>query len=123
MSKSLEIGAYSRNGLYQITDTNWDNNGTLSVTVREMIGEREMPKPRLEAMRRFARRALPEYREGQTKSAATVRTWFANGQSHATFAVSRLDHYLKLQEKHNAKDTRTLSPHGRHAQSCLQGCC
>lgn len=93
MSKSVEIGTFSRNGLYQITDTNWDSNGTLAVTVREMIGEQSLPKTRLEAMRKFARRALPEYHEGQTKSAATVRTWFANGQSHATFAVSRLDRY------------------------------
>jgi len=89
----VTIGTFSRNGLYQITDTNWDSNGTLKVTVREMIGEREMPKARLEAMRKFARRALPEYRPGQTKGAATVRTWFANGQSHATFAVTRLDRY------------------------------
>lgn len=89
MSKELNIGDYSRNGLYQITDTSWDSNGTLRVTVREMIGEREIPKARLEAMRRFARRALPEYRPGQTRSAKTVRTWYAQGQSHATFAVSR----------------------------------
>jgi hypothetical protein len=92
MSK-VSIGDYSRNGLFQITDTNWDSNGTLTVTVREMIGEREIPKPRLEAMRRFARRALTEYQPGQTKGAATVRTWFANGQSHATFAVTRNERY------------------------------
>lgn len=84
-----ELGDFSRNGLYQITCTLWDSNGTLSVTVREMIGERELPKERLEAMRRFARRALPEYHKGQTRSARTVRTWFADGGSHATFAVSR----------------------------------
>ncbi len=89
MSKSLSIGDFSRNGLYQITDTSWDSNGTLKVTVREMIGERELPKARLEAMRKFARRALPEYRPGQTKSARTVRTWYATGQMHATFAVTR----------------------------------
>lgn len=89
MNKSVEIGDSSRNGLYQISDTNWDNNGTLNVTVREMIGEQALPKERLEAMRRFARRALPEYQPGQTKSARTVRTWYAQGQSHATFAVSR----------------------------------
>lgn len=86
---TVSIGDFSRNGLYQITDTSWDSNGTLRVTVREMIGEREMPKARLEAMRRFARRALPEYHEGQTKGAATVRVWYAQGCSHATFAVTR----------------------------------
>jgi len=86
---TLEIGDYSRNGLYQITDTRWDSNGTMYVTVREMIGERELPKTRLEAMRRFARRALshPE----KTRSARTVRTCYASGQSHATFAISRLE--------------------------------
>lgn len=84
-----ETGDFSRNGLYQITDTNWDSNGTLKVTVRERIGERGITKARLEAMRRFARRALPEYSKGQTRSARTVRTWFAQGCSHATFAVSR----------------------------------
>lgn len=86
---SAKLGDFSRNGLYQITDTSWDSNGTLKVTVREMIGEPELPKARLEAMRRFARRALPEYHEGQTRSARTVRTWYAQGTSHATFAVSR----------------------------------
>lgn len=89
MTTAIEIGTFSNNGLYQITDTNWDSNGTLNVTVREMIGETAIPKARLEAMRKFARRALTEYHEGQTKSARTVRTWYAQGQSHATFAVSR----------------------------------
>lgn len=89
MSKTPATGDFTRNGLYQITDTHWDSNGTLRVTVREMIGERDIPKARLEAMRRFARRALPEYRQGQTRSVRTVRTWYAQGTSHATFAVSR----------------------------------
>lgn len=89
MSKSVEVGDFSRNGMYQITGTMWNMNGGLSVTVREMIGERELPKARLEAMRRFARRALPEYYKGQTKSAKTVDTWYAQGTSHATFLISR----------------------------------
>jgi len=86
---TVKIGDISRNGLYQITDTNWDSNGTMKVTVRELIGEREIPKDRLEAMRRFARRALPEYRKGQTRGARTIRTWYADGCSRATFAVTR----------------------------------
>lgn len=89
MGKTPALGDFSRNGLYQITDTHWDSNGTLRVTVREMIGERELPKARLEAMRRFARRALPEYRPGQTRGASTVRTWYAQGGMHATFDVTR----------------------------------
>lgn len=85
----VKLGTFSRNGLYQITDTAWDSNGTLRVTVRELIGERGIPKARLEAMRRFARRALPEYHKGQTKGARTIRTWYTQGCSHATFAVTR----------------------------------
>jgi hypothetical protein len=90
---TVTVGDISRNGLYQITDTAWDNNGTLRVTVRELIGERELPKARLEAMRRFARRALIEYRPGQTRRASTVTTWYNQGCSHATFAVSRNEEY------------------------------
>lgn len=90
MSKELALGDFSRNGLFQITDTSWDSNGTLRVTVREMIGERELLKSRLEAMRRLARRALVETYKGQTRSARTVRTFYAGGTSHATFTVSRL---------------------------------
>lgn len=87
----LTIGDFSRNGLYQITDAHWDHNGTLTVTVREMIGERELPKARLEAMRRLARRALmyPEL----TRSARTVRTFYSGGGMHATFAISRNERY------------------------------
>jgi hypothetical protein len=87
----VKLGDISRNGLYQITDTSWDSNGTLRVTVRELIGERGISKARLEAMRRFARRALAH--QDQTKSAKTIRTWYNQGCSHATFAVSRLERY------------------------------
>lgn len=81
------IGDRTRNGLYEITDTNWDHNGTLRVTVRELIGERELSPARIRAMRDLARRALP-YPE-KTRSAKCVRTWYAQGCSHATFWVSR----------------------------------
>ena len=86
---SLTIGDFSRNGLYQITDTNWDHNGTLRVTVREMLGERQLSAKAIRAMRDLARRAIshPE----KTRSAKLVRSWYAQGQSHATFAVSRLE--------------------------------
>lgn len=89
MPKTLEIGDYSRNGMYQITDTAWDSNGTLRVTVRELYGVSMIGPQMLEAMRRLARRALVEYHPGQTRRASTVRTWHANGCSHATFDVSR----------------------------------
>jgi len=88
----LNIGDSSRDGLLMITDTSWDNNGTLRVTVAEMIGghawsisERNL----IRRMRRLARRALP-YPE-HTRSSRLVSTWYANGQQYATFAVSRND--------------------------------
>lgn len=89
MAKVLEIGDLSRNGLYQIVDTNWDCNGTLRVTVRELIGERSINAVALRAMRDLARRALmyPE----KTRSVRVVRQFFADGSTHVTFDVSRLD--------------------------------
>lgn len=89
MSKELTVGDISRNGMYQITDTSWDSNGTLRVTVRERYGVSMFGPQMLEAARRFARRALTEHYKGETKSARTIRTWYADGCSHATFAVSR----------------------------------
>jgi hypothetical protein len=86
---TLKIGDTSRNGLYQVTDTAWDHNGTLRVTVREMIGERELSAKRIRAMRDTARRAIAHPED--TRSARLLRTWYAQGGSHATFAVSRLD--------------------------------
>jgi hypothetical protein len=90
MGEVLKIGDRSRDGLLEITDTSWDHNGTLMVTVRELIGTGcwvgGLP---IERMRRLARRALmyPE----KTRSARTVRKWSAQGSDHVTFAVSRLD--------------------------------
>jgi hypothetical protein len=88
--RTLAIGDQSRDGLVQITDTRWDHNGTLFVTVRELIGGHAwtggVP---IEKMRRLARRALP-YPE-KTRSSRLVRTWYAGGCDHATFAVSRLE--------------------------------
>lgn len=88
------IGDYSRDGLLQITDTNWDSNGTLTVTVREMIGQYwedygHNLDSTIRRARTLARSALPEYTKGQTRSSRVVRKWHANGQSHVTFAVSR----------------------------------
>lgn len=88
-AKTITIGAYSRNGLYQIVDTDRDINSTITVTVRETSGETNLTPARLTAMRKFALRAVPEQYEGQVMSATTVRTWFSNGYSRATFAVSR----------------------------------
>ena len=75
-------------GLCEITDTRWDGNGTLYVTVRELIGQ-PIDRNMLARMRRLARRALM-YAE-QTRSSRVVRQWYAQGSWHVTFAVSRLD--------------------------------
>lgn len=89
----LTIGDTTDDGLLQIVDTNWDSNGTLRVTVRELIGEGDagwiggMP---IRRMRTLARRALPEYRKGQTRSSRVIRKFVADGCGHVTFAVSRL---------------------------------
>lgn len=86
----LTIGDTSRDGLLEITDTSWDGNGTLRVTVREKIGAGcwvgGLP---IERMRRLARRALmyPE----KTRSSRVIRRWTAEGCEHVTFAVSRLE--------------------------------
>lgn len=90
----LTIGDRTDDGLLEIADTNWDSNGTLRVTIRELIGEGDagwiggMP---IRRMRTLARRALPEYRDGQTRSSRVVRKFVAEGCGFVTFAVSRLD--------------------------------
>ncbi len=82
------IGDFSRDGLAQIVDTNWDHNGGLRVTVREMIGQAP-DKNMVAKMRRLARAAL-EHPE-QTRSAKTLRTWVGDGSYRMTFLVSRLE--------------------------------
>ena len=93
---ALTIGDTTRDGLLQIVDTAWDGNGTMRVTVREMIGGPNwswtLPKPVVrERARRLARRALPEYRKGQTRSARTIRESYSEGSFRWTFAVTRLE--------------------------------
>lgn len=86
---TLAIHDQSRDGLLQITDTNWDYNGTLRVTVRELVGGRDswpngLP---IAAMRRLARRAIahPEL----TRTSRVVNTFYDQGCYSVTFAVSR----------------------------------
>lgn len=86
------IGDSNRSDTARISDTRWDGNGTMLVTVREMIGGYDAwiggRNSALPVMRRLARRALakPEL----TRSSRVVREWFAYGQVHVTFAVSRI---------------------------------
>jgi hypothetical protein len=88
--EALTIGDMSRDGLLVITDTRWDHNGTMFVTVRERIGTGcwagGLP---IDRMRRLARRAIPH--PAQTRSSRVVRRWSAEGCDHVTFAVSRLE--------------------------------
>lgn len=95
---SLKIGDYNHNGMLRIVDTHWDSNGTLRVTVQEQIGERwdlstRYGKNALRRARAFARKALPEYYPGQTKGSPLVRTFFADGCTHATFNITRNERY------------------------------
>jgi hypothetical protein len=85
--KTLTIGDSTRNGLYQITDTNLHGD-ILQVTVRELIGEHRLPVERLEAMRRLARRAVE--RPETIVSARTVNQCFWQGSWHVTFAIVRV---------------------------------
>lgn len=87
MTKPLEINDYNRAGNLQIVDTNWDHNGSLRVTVRDLTYS---GKDNTDAMRRLARRAAskPE----TTRSSRVVRRFTAHYDSEVpmiTFSVSR----------------------------------
>lgn len=89
MTRTLTIGDRSRDGLLEIVATSWDHNGTLRVTVREMIGGPNawtggLPLAR---MRRLAHRALPY--PHLTRSSRVVNRFTAATCEHVTFAVSR----------------------------------
>jgi len=92
MTKTLTIGDRSKDGLLEITDTRWDGNGTMYVTVREMIGGMDgwaLPERLvISRMRTLARRAI--HHPHTTQSSAVVARFDSGGCSHVTFAVSRL---------------------------------
>jgi hypothetical protein len=83
------IGDRSRDGLLEITDTRWDHNGTMFVTVREVIGSGcwigGLPLAR---MRRLARTAISH--PDKTRSSRVVGRSAYYGCDQVTFAVSRL---------------------------------
>ena len=91
MSTTLTIGDVNRDGTLRITDTAWDSNGTLRVTVEDLIGTGcRVGGLDIRAMRRLARRALehPEL----TRSSRLVRTFTTPWRTTcATFSVSRLE--------------------------------
>lgn len=85
-----EIHDLNRAGTLEITDTNWDSNGTLRVTVRELYGHRSwgLPKAKQErAVRDFARQAISH--PHLTQSARIVKRWHGQSTDHWTVAVSR----------------------------------
>lgn len=88
-TEPLTIADRNRDGMLEITDTRWDGNGTLFVTVRELMGHGAwvggVPVRR---MRTLARRAISH--PHLTRSSRVVRRWESNGSTHITFAVSRL---------------------------------
>lgn len=84
MGKILETGDRSRDDMYMITDKSWDSNGTMRVTVRQLLDMNHHPEM-IPAMRRFARRAI--HHPDKTRSSRVV---FTSGSS-TTFAVSRLE--------------------------------
>lgn len=89
----IGIGDRSRDGLLEITGTSWDGYGTLTVTVRELVGQPWESYPGdglvIRRARTLARSALPEHYDGETRKSPEVRRWWADGCSHITFAVSR----------------------------------
>lgn len=95
MSEPLTIGQGNRADTVRISDTRWDSNGTLFVTVREMIGGYKSwvggRTAAIKAMRATARRAI--HHPERTRSARVVREWYADGQNHATFAVTRNERF------------------------------
>lgn len=84
MDNVLSIGDSSRNGLFVITDTAWDSNGTMNVTVRHRMDMTYRPEF-IRSMRRLARRAI--HMQHLTRSSRVVHV---DGSS-VTFAVSRLE--------------------------------
>lgn len=85
---TLTIGDRTRDGLLEIVDTNWNGDGTLFVTVREMVGHNCLAGGfPVERARRLARRALMH--PDKTRSSRVVKRFTAGGCEHVTFAVSR----------------------------------
>lgn len=87
----LTINDTNRDGTLKITDTAWDSNGTLRVTVVDLIGAGcRVGGVDVRAMRRLARRALPY--PAKTRSSRVIRSTVNHyGCDQITFAVSRLE--------------------------------
>lgn len=86
----LTIGDKSADGLLQIVDTSWAADGSMHVTVRELIGGFQgwaLPERLvIERMRRHARKAAA-LRPETIKSSRLVRKFYAESCHYATFAI------------------------------------
>ena len=82
MSKTIHDT--NRDGTLEIADTNWDHNGTLRVTIRDLSYILQSAK-RERAARDLARQALDN-----AKSTHFVRRFIADGAMFTTFNVTRL---------------------------------
>ena len=87
---ALGIHDTNRDGTLEIVDTNWDGNGGLRVTVRELVGHGCYAGDFVRNARRLARKALPEYFPGQTRKSPVIDRFTAGGCDHVTFNVSRV---------------------------------
>lgn len=88
----LTIGDRNPRGDLEITDTRWDHNGTMFVTVRELVGLTPAEPLPIRRMRTLARRALshPEH----TRQSRLIHTDHNGGRGAlAVFAVSRLERW------------------------------
>ena len=89
-SNTLAVGDTDRDGLFQITNTTWDSNGTMTVTIIETDAGIRASMPHgieIRRMRRLARRALahPEI----TRSSRVLDEDVHEGRRRVRFLVSR----------------------------------
>lgn len=74
---------HTRDGLLWVADINPRNDGTIRVTVVEMVGERGYLERRMSTARSLAKRAV--YMTGSAKAGPVH---FCQGQGRVTFTVS-----------------------------------
>lgn len=85
---TLTIGDRTKDGLIEITDTNWAGYSLMRVTVRELIGSKCWDKFPLRRMRALASRAYPA--PFTVRTARVVNRFASGGSDHVTFLLSGL---------------------------------
>lgn len=117
---TLKIGDTTRDGLFQIVDTNWNHDGGLRVTVREMIGGGGLDMPDAEMvkrMRALARRAAdhPE----KTRSARVVNRFIGGGCIHITFNVSQLEDQMRVEYREDGEEVLVAKIHANGVREVI----